>query len=194
MSDTRQRIREAALKLFVEKGYRDTSIADIERAAGLAPRAGGFYRHFPSKIDLAVEIGEKSVIETREDLGFTGVLPLGDTKAELILIAKGYRKANLRQAPLASLIAELQQIDKIRELENRTDQDLLEALIGWLADKPAAAGRTEAQRVALLLSIFGGWIFYMFKSGTAAGPGELDDDIMLEEWATLWTRVLDTPA
>ena len=192
MSDTRQRIRDAALKLFVENGFAKTSIADIERAAGLAPRAGGFYRHFPSKIDLAVEIGETSVIETREDLGFTGVLPLGDTKAELVLIAKGYAKANARQAPLMGLIQEIQHLPKIRELEDRVNQDLLDALVGWVRKKSFARGKGEAQLVSLVMSIFGGWIFYLFKRGSKAAPAELTDALMLDEWASLWTSVLDS--
>ena len=33
--------------------------------------------------DSEAEIGEASIIETRKDLGFAGVLPLGDTRAEL---------------------------------------------------------------------------------------------------------------
>ena len=46
--NTRDRLKEAALPLFAERGYAATSIAAIEAAAGLAPRAGAFYRHFPS--------------------------------------------------------------------------------------------------------------------------------------------------
>ena len=89
MASTREKLKREALKLFLKKGYSKTSIADIELAAGLAPRTGGFYRHFRSKVDLAVEIGETSIIETRQDLGFD-LLPLGDTRSELVLIAKGY--------------------------------------------------------------------------------------------------------
>jgi len=37
------------MELFATKGYPGTSVADIERAAGLTPRASGMYRHFPSK-------------------------------------------------------------------------------------------------------------------------------------------------
>jgi AcrR family transcriptional regulator len=192
MSDTRERIRDAGLKLFIEKGYRGTSIADIERAAGLAPRAGGFYRHFPSKEDLVVEIGEKSIIETREDLGFTGALPLGDTRAELVLIAKGYAKAAARQAPLANLIAEVQRLEKVRALEDRVSKDLFEALTGWLADKPIARGKDRTRLVALLITIFGGWIFYLTKRGSPVTP-ELTDQRMIEEWAGTWARILDGP-
>lgn len=191
MADTRGRILEAALRLCVEKGYAKTSIAEIERAAGLAPRTGGFYRHFESKEDLAAEIGETSIIETRKELGFDGVLPLGDTRSELIVIAKGYLRASERQAPLAALIAEVRHLPKIQELERRVNEDLLAALTGWLREKSFAQGKSETELVALLFTIFGGWLFYLSKRGTPDPPGGLRDEVMLDEWAGFWARILD---
>jgi AcrR family transcriptional regulator len=189
VTDTRSRIRERALTLFLEKGYAGTSIADIERAAGLAPRTGAFYRHFPSKIDLAVEIGETSIIESRAELGFDGVLPLGDTRAELVLIAKGYRRAADRQAPLMGLIAELRGSERIRALERRVNDELLDALLGWLGAKPFSRGKDGAELTALLVTVFGGWLFYLWKRDGSLPA--LTDEVMLETWAGYWAEVLD---
>ena len=50
-ADTRERIRRAALKHFVEQGIAATSIRDIANTAGVA--LGALYNHFPSKEDLA---------------------------------------------------------------------------------------------------------------------------------------------
>jgi len=191
VSDTRDRIREQALKLFIRKGYARTTIAEIEKAAGLAPRTGAFYRHFTDKEELAAEIGATSIIETRRDLGFDGVLPLGDTRAELILIAKGYRKAGQRQAPLGPLLAEVRHLKKIRELEDRVDKDLGGALVEWLATKPYARDLEPGPMFALLLTIFGGWLFYLSKRSSAAAPPDLTDDLMLERWADFWSEILD---
>jgi AcrR family transcriptional regulator len=44
---TREQIVEAAMALFVERGYHSTTIADIATAAGVAPRT--FFTYFPSK-------------------------------------------------------------------------------------------------------------------------------------------------
>jgi AcrR family transcriptional regulator len=49
---TRERILDAAMSLFGERGYRGTTVGAIEQAAGLAPRRGGLYRHFPSKEEV----------------------------------------------------------------------------------------------------------------------------------------------
>lgn len=194
LADTRERIRAAGLRLFIERGYARTSIAEIEKAAGLAPRAGGFYRHFPNKAALAAEVAEASIIETRRDLGFDGVLPLGDTRAELVLIARGYARAFERQAPLAALIAEVRQVPEIRALEDRTDQDLAEAFVDWLAAKPFGKGKSRGELVGLMLSIVGSWTLYLQKRGSAASPPDLTDERMLDSWADLWAGILDAPA
>src|SRR6201991_4999674 len=49
---TRERIIDEALRLFAERGYSATSVAEIEAASGLSPGAGGLYRHFKSKYEV----------------------------------------------------------------------------------------------------------------------------------------------
>lgn len=51
---SRQRILDAAEKVFGEKGYFAASIADITREAGIA--LGSFYVYFQSKHDVFVEV------------------------------------------------------------------------------------------------------------------------------------------
>ena len=48
-TDTRQRILERALELFIRQGVAGTTVVMIEQAAGLSPGSGSFYRHFPDK-------------------------------------------------------------------------------------------------------------------------------------------------
>ncbi|UUT34728.1 TetR/AcrR family transcriptional regulator [Microbacterium elymi] len=52
---TRDTVVRAAMELFGRQGFRTTTIAQIEAAAGLSPGAGGLYRHFPSKRALLEE-------------------------------------------------------------------------------------------------------------------------------------------
>jgi AcrR family transcriptional regulator len=61
---TRQRLKEAALRCFVELGYQSTSVSDITTAAG-ATRAT-FYRHYKSKAEL-VEACLDELDETYRD-------------------------------------------------------------------------------------------------------------------------------
>ena len=46
---TRDRLLQAGMTLFADRGFRETTVGDIEAAAGLQPRRGALYRHFPSK-------------------------------------------------------------------------------------------------------------------------------------------------
>src|SRR5947209_7757695 len=46
---TRDRLVVEAMRLFAERGFRATTVGDIEAAAGLVPRSGGLYKHFAPK-------------------------------------------------------------------------------------------------------------------------------------------------
>jgi TetR/AcrR family transcriptional regulator, transcriptional repressor for nem operon len=54
MDDTRERILFAALKLFAEKGYLSTSVADILKEAGA--HSGSLYHFFPTKQDVLIAV------------------------------------------------------------------------------------------------------------------------------------------
>src|SRR4030081_778705 len=88
MTSTRQRIVDAAVDLFARQGYARTTVGQIEAAAGLTARAGGFYKHFPSKeavLEGALEQeteGVDAVVAGLQDS------PLGDSPAELRLLAR----------------------------------------------------------------------------------------------------------
>lgn len=53
---TKQRIYTAAEKLFLDRGFEDTSVAAVTKKAKVAK--GTFFIHYPSKVDLLAEMGE----------------------------------------------------------------------------------------------------------------------------------------
>ena len=59
--ERRQEILDAAMKLFSEKGYEETSMADIAREVGVVQ--GLCYRYFDSKQKLFQEAMERYVEE-----------------------------------------------------------------------------------------------------------------------------------
>ncbi len=63
---TRERVLDAAAKIFRQKGYAATRLADIAAAADT--QAGSLYYHFDSKeqlLDEVLERGHGRVAETR---------------------------------------------------------------------------------------------------------------------------------
>ncbi len=52
----RQRLVTEAARLFAERGYAATSVADIQQACGLTGGSGALYKHFPSKRALLEEV------------------------------------------------------------------------------------------------------------------------------------------
>lgn len=63
--DARERILEAAYKLFSQRGIRDVGVDELIRLSGVAKAT--FYRHFASKDDLAL-----AFLQRREDLWTLG--------------------------------------------------------------------------------------------------------------------------
>ncbi len=182
---------EAALELFMNQGYQKTSIARIETEAGLVPRAGAFYRHFESKEALLAEVARAHVSETPEDFGLDRLADFGDTRSELVAIALKYEEAMARQKPFARLIEEIRLLDFGADLQGDLNADMLAAFVTWMKAKPGANGLSKKQLSALVISVFGGWLFYlsMVRQDPTAEPLR---DTLLEEWATRWATILDT--
>lgn len=64
---TKKRIDRTALKLFAEKGVRETTIRDIATAAGIAE--GTLYRHYASKDELAWDLFVENFTALGRELG-----------------------------------------------------------------------------------------------------------------------------
>jgi len=64
--NTRERIEEAATRLFVLKGITETSVRDITRAVGISE--GAMYRHFESKDDLVWQTFEQNYVAFAREL------------------------------------------------------------------------------------------------------------------------------
>lgn len=176
---------------LTEQGYQKTSIARIEMEAGLAPRAGAFYRHFDSKQALLLAVAKEHIAETPEDFGLGRLADFGDTRAELVAIALKYEEAMVRQRPYARLIEEIRLFDFGADFQDRLNMDMVIGLDAWIEGKPAARNLSAEQRTALIISVLGGWLFYlsMVRRG---GRVEAIRDTLLEDWATRWASALDS--
>lgn len=189
--NTRERIKEAALPLFAEQGLARTSIAAIETAAGLAPRAGAFYRHFPGKEALFEELAREHITETPDEFDFDGLEAFGDTRAELIALARQFETAAERQKPYLRLIEESRLTESGRSFEHQANEVMFEALMNWVATKPAGAALDAERLAALTMNVFGSWLFFLGKRQQGVDLAAIDRDALLEDWARTWSGLLD---
>src|SRR5229473_5471572 len=82
-ADIRERLFQAALRLFAEKGFAETTVEDITNAADVGK--GTFFNYFPSKDHILLAFGEmqlgklEAAIETAREHN----QPIPDFLAEL---------------------------------------------------------------------------------------------------------------
>jgi AcrR family transcriptional regulator len=86
--NTRERLITAAMRLFAQHGYAGTTVGQIESEAGLAPRSGALYQYFKGKRELLDAAVERHVADLDQMQGAIDLLPLGDLRAELTLMAR----------------------------------------------------------------------------------------------------------
>lgn len=98
----------------------------------------------------------------------------------------------MRQKPYVRLIEEIRLLDFGTDLQDELNESMRRALVDWMKDKPAAKGMSTKQVTALVINVFGGWLYYltMLRQGATVEPLR---DTLLDEWATRWASILDTP-
>lgn len=106
VTSRRERLLAEGMRLFGEQGYRATSVAQIEEAAGLSPGSGSLYKHFRSKREL-LEAGLDAILSDH-----SSPAPLADRPAD----ATG----TLRDAVLAGFA----RLDQDRDLSRLLFRDL----------------------------------------------------------------------
>ncbi|MES2185785.1 MAG: TetR/AcrR family transcriptional regulator [Pseudomonadota bacterium] len=94
MADNRERIVDAAARLFRERGFDGIGVADLMKAAGLTH--GGFYGHFASKEDLMAQAVERSMVRGHELVAQLAEGTPGDTGAQLAAVTGWYLSCSHR--------------------------------------------------------------------------------------------------
>jgi len=193
MTGTRGKILTEGVRLFAENGYRETTIGDIEAAAGLAPRAGGFYRHFKSKEELLYEMLESYFQEIDEELTFRHVFPLGDTKSELLLIGRTILNHAERHRDLRNvLLRGARYIPKINELLSSINQQGAYAeIVPWLKQKLGTKRCKALDTDAFAVVVFAPVFYTLRNIDQKEEPLGVDRERVLNTWANQWAPILD---
>ena len=138
---TRDRLIYSALRLFAEKGYGSTSVADVRQAADV--HSGSLYHFFPGKQDLLLAVLEAyrdGIDPMRLQPAWAGV---ADPIEKIFALLARYRLALLQTecqygCPIGSLALELHEPDPaVRELLARNFEGWVRAVKRCLEDAHA---------------------------------------------------------
>ncbi|MGW3208142.1 TetR/AcrR family transcriptional regulator [Streptomyces sp. NPDC001135] len=156
--DARGRLAKAALALYAERGYEQTTVAEIAKSAGLTERT--FFRHYADKREvLFAGAGELEDLFVREVAGAPGsATPLDALAVGLDAVAEMFadrREFARRRHAVITANAELQERELIKLAS------LAAALTGTLRGRgvaePTASLAAEAA-VAVFKVAFERWI------------------------------------
>jgi TetR/AcrR family transcriptional repressor of nem operon len=119
-NDTRTRLVSTAMRLFAEKGYNSTSIADVLQSAQV--NSGSLYHFFPGKADLLAAVLSMYLGGIRQMLLNPAWIGVNDPIDKIFALLARYRKSLLDTdclygCPIGSLALELHEPDlPVREL------------------------------------------------------------------------------
>ncbi len=173
---TRNRIKLAALELFVTKGVLGTSVRDIAAAAEIAE--GGLYRHYASKEDLAWKLFSENYASLAKELGDLGKAK-GDLASRLGAMIHRFCRF-FDEEPLLFRFLLLTQHQELPKLKSKT-QSPVQALHRLIAEAKKS-GEIEIHDVDLLTAQLLGLILqpatFMVYGLLAPGMQRLEADIL----------------
>jgi TetR/AcrR family transcriptional regulator, fatty acid metabolism regulator protein len=180
--DKRDAILRAATQVFARRGFFQSQVADIARAAGVA--AGTVYLYFRSKDDLLVSIFERTMKETLA-AGEAAIASVADPRERLRSIARLHLQRMGSDRDLAVVFqVELRQSTKFME---RFSSTYLREYLGIIRDTIAAgqasgAFRKDFNPTVAAKAVFGAldematnWILTQRKYALAAQADEVID-------------------
>ncbi|WUH97972.1 TetR/AcrR family transcriptional regulator [Spirillospora sp. NBC_00431] len=188
---TRERIVAESLRLFADRGYTATSVAEIEAAAGLSPGAGGLYRHFRSKEEVLASAIREHIDRTRRQIN--DVLdqatvyedrPL-ETRLRMTCQA-GLAKMREEQDLIRVLFRDLDQFPNlVAEMREGIVNPLYDGIATWLAAQPEFEGADEDWPA--VATILGGAVvnYWLANESMYEPPSGIDEKRFVESWARL---------
>lgn len=188
---TRQAIEQAARKLFAERGFHGTTLADITSAAGKSPAV--FYRYFADKEDLLAALAESFLHEVVAPSGLSVALPTSPQDGEFFTsVVTGYWnmfKQNIGiMIAVAQLAATQQRFALVQNEFRRFGMDIVAASVRH-AQQQGYGRELDPEHTAAAIAL-------LFENFTTVfvGPSGLDMDISdaqaVTTLATIWKKTL----
>ncbi|HEY8479236.1 MAG TPA: helix-turn-helix domain-containing protein [Spirillospora sp.] len=202
-TSTRDRIVAESLRLFADRGYAATSVAEIEAAAGLSPGAGGLYRHFRSKEEVLASAIREHIERTRKQIHdiLDHATAYEDRPLETRLrmtCQAGLAKMREEQDLIRVLFRDLDQFPHlVEEMREGIVNPLYEGIATWLAAQPEFEGADQDWDA--IATVLGGAVvnYWLANESMYEPPKRIDEKRFVESWARLGmglTRLDRSPA
>jgi AcrR family transcriptional regulator len=194
---TRERIAEAAMRLFSEQGFRGASVAQIEAAAGLTPGAGGLYHHFGSKEDV-LAFGVRRHLQRLEALRDVRrvIGDLGNLRAELAVTARYFLAELDSQTELLRIVATetRRRPDLLTEAVEQLITSTFRGFAEWLRE--AAGQELDQDRASTIAALALGSLLSSRLLSNVIGVDSLvvSDDALVPAWVDMVSSMLTPPA
>ena len=192
---TADRIVDEGLRLFAEHGFRGTTVGEIERQAGLTPRAGALYKHFPSKEAVLEAAFERSVAELEAISSAIELMPLGDLRAELTLLARSSLQMLARERSLRRIV--ITEGDRFPDLKRRFEKAIVDRAYreatSFVRQKMQTGEFPERDPEATAVVMFGSLLAYELEIDVfGRPPAGVDEErlvgALVESWMALRNR------
>lgn len=191
---TRQAIEQAARKLFAERGFHGTTLADITSAAGKSPAV--FYRYFTDKEDLLAALAESFLHEVVTPSGLSVHLPDSpQDDAFFTSVVTGYWnmfKQNIGiMIAVAQLAATQQRFAAVQNEFRRFGVDLVAASVRRAQDQGYGAELHPQHTAAAIALLFENFTTVFVGPSGPAGLGlNISDEDAIATLSTVWKKTL----
>jgi AcrR family transcriptional regulator len=185
---TRERLISASMRLFAEHGYGGTTVGQIEAEAGLAPRSGALYQYFKGKRELLDAAVDRHVGDLEQMQSSIDLLPLGDLRAELTLMARWNLKDLERRRDLYRFLRK--EGDRFPDVVARVYEQISERPLRRVADflrqRYREAGVEEPDVEALVAVMVQSMAAYRAHEETFGEPPlAVSEERFVETWVEL---------
>jgi AcrR family transcriptional regulator len=187
---TRDAIEQAARKLFAERGFHGTTLADITSAAGKSSAV--FYRYFDDKEDLLAALAESFLHDIVEPSGLSVSLPDSPDDTEFFTaVVTGYWnmfKQNIGiMIAVAQLAATQQRFAHVQNEFRRFGMDIVAASVRH-AQQQGYGEELNPEHVAAAIALLFENFTTVFVS--SSGPGRISDADAIATLSTIWKKTL----
>jgi AcrR family transcriptional regulator len=207
---TRQAIEQAARKLFAERGFHGTTLADITSAAGKSPAV--FYRYFADKEDLLAALAESFLHDVVTPSGLSVHLPDSPPRAGgtptpqaggaptdddrfFTSVVTGYWnifKQNIGiMIAVAQLAATQQRFAAVQNEFRRFGMDIVAASVRRAQEQGYGAELNPQHTAAAIALLFENFTTVFVGPSGPGGLGlEISDEDAIATLSTVWKKTL----